>query len=266
MDQLKNLVKNAKVMIGTPMYGGMCSMSYLHGVLDFMALSYKINLKFTMETLGNESLISRARNKVADKFMQSDCTHLMWIDADTAFKGSDILELLLLNKDVSTGLVCTKEIDWARVRAYINKNNIDNLSEEDLRTLSARFAFTGVKGKIDLKADSFEIKHAGNAFLMIKRKVFEDYKKSYPQLEYDEYKTNNLDPNEIPKKMFAYFDTGIEEETNHYLSEDYFFSQNVRKMGYKIWACPTLKLGHVGTYCFKGDIQALDRFANLASS
>lgn len=263
--KIKKIIKNSKIMIATPMYGGNCSMHYFNGVLNFVALAYQIKLKFSIETLGNESLISRARNVITDKFMKSDCTHLMWIDADTHFKASDIIELLLLDKDACTGLVCKKSINWQNIKAALNENTFDKLTPDNLKTLGANFAFTGLKGDIDIN-NIFEIKHAGNAFLMIKKKVLEDYVKTYPHLEYTEYKTNNLNPEEIPDKKFAFFDTGIEKETNHYLSEDYFFSQNVRKMGYKIWACPSLVLGHVGTYNFEGNLPALSKLANFSSS
>ena len=252
-------------MIGTPMYGGMCTVNYFHGMIDFVGLASQLKLKIQIETLGNESLISKARNEIADKFMNSDCTHLLWIDADTDFKSEHVLELLFLDKDVSTGLVPHKIIHWDRIKAALNKESVDVLTPYDLRILGNQYAFVGKAGKIETN-DIFEIKHAGNAFLMTKKKVYEDYRKAFPEQEYSEYKKNNEDPNEIAKKKFAFFDIKICEESNHYLSEDYFFSQNVRKMGYKIWGCPWVSLGHIGSIVYRGDVKRLGEIANVRST
>jgi hypothetical protein len=40
-----------------------------------------------------------ARNQSAHHFLASDCEHLMFIDADTEFKGADVLQLLVLQID-----------------------------------------------------------------------------------------------------------------------------------------------------------------------
>lgn len=264
MDQKKfeKIIKNSKLMIGTPMYGGMCFSHYVIGLTGLIGLAAQIKLKLDLSLVGNESLISQARNRIADHFMHSDCTHLMWIDADTSFKAEDVLELLLLDKDIVTGLVPTKAIDWGKIKKNATKEAVDGLTAKDLSELGICYAFDGDASKANTKS-LFEINHGGGAFLMIKKKVFEDYKEAYPELEYKslrtgrEFGTNSKVPalNKKPEKMFAYFDTCIDKETENYISEDYFFSANARKMGYKIWACPWVKLGHVGTYCFEGNLE-----------
>jgi len=253
-------------MIATPMYGGMCMSQYFHGVVKLVGLCYQLGLKFSIKTLNNESLVSKARNELAHTFMESDCTHLMWVDADTDFQPESILELLFLDKDVSTGLVPHKKIHWERIRAALEQEDPANkLSSYDLKIMGNQYAFVGKEGKINT-TDIFEIKHAGNAFLMTKRKIYEDYMKTFPELWYEDYKKNSEDPNEIPTRKFAFFDTAICKETKHYLSEDYFFSQNVRKMGYKVWACPWIKLGHVGSNVYEGNMKRLGEVANVRST
>jgi hypothetical protein len=52
----------------------------------------------------------------------------------------------------------------------------------------------------------------------------------------------------------------IEKEktaSKRYLSEDYFFCQNVNRMGGKIWMCPWMKLSHTGSYVFGGSLADL---------
>ena len=48
--------------------------------------------------------------------------------------------------------------------------------------------------------------------------------------------------------------------SDRYLSEDYFFCQFSRKLGYQIFLCPWMELGHMGSYVFSGSMASL---ANL---
>jgi hypothetical protein len=43
------------------------------------------------------------------------------------------------------------------------------------------------------------------------------------------------------------------------LSEDYFFCWNARKIGIKVHMCPWMQLSHVGSYIFRGSMNALAR-------
>jgi hypothetical protein len=263
----KKIIKNSSVMIATPMYGGLCTEQYFLGMTKLVAICVELKLRCQVKTIGGESLVSKARNELANEFLKSDCTHLMWIDADTRFEAESVLELLLLNKDAVTGLVPHKKIHWDRVKSFIDKvDDTTKLSKEDLRMLGNQYAFVGHETKsLDTKK-LFEIKHAGNAFLMTKRKVYEDYLKTFPELQYLDYRKDNLNSNEAPIEKFAFFDTAICEEHKHYLSEDYFFSLNLRKMGYKVWACPWIKLGHVGSNVYEGNLGRLGELTNVRLS
>ena len=42
-------------------------------------------INFRVTTLRNESLVTRARNILTAMFIESDCTHLMFIDSDIEF-------------------------------------------------------------------------------------------------------------------------------------------------------------------------------------
>jgi hypothetical protein len=53
----------------------------------------------------------------------------------------------------------------------------------------------------------------------------------------------------------------VEEErkkdSKRYLSEDYLFCQDARKIGLKVWFCPWMQLKHVGSYIFSGSLGAI---------
>ena len=88
-----------KIMIGTPMYGGMATHAYIGGLLSNFEILRQNDIKVDWNLMGNESLITRGRNYIADHFLQSDSTHLMWIDADVGFEHNAILKLLNYDED-----------------------------------------------------------------------------------------------------------------------------------------------------------------------
>ena len=96
-------LREKKIMVCTPMYGGMCSGMYAKAASDLAPLctQYQMDLKYFY--LFNESLIPRARNYLVDEFMRSHYTHLMFIDADIHFDPNDVLTLAALDKDIIGG-------------------------------------------------------------------------------------------------------------------------------------------------------------------
>lgn len=96
-EELRNTVK---LFVATPMYGGFSHGLYLKSCLDLQTLCSKHGIECRFSFLFNESLITRARNYLVDEFLRSDCTHLMFIDADINYNPIDILALLTIDKDI----------------------------------------------------------------------------------------------------------------------------------------------------------------------
>jgi hypothetical protein len=63
--------KNFKIFLGMPMYGGMLSEATLHGLLELQqwSMSKDKNVQMRIQTMGNESLITRARNTIVSMMM-----------------------------------------------------------------------------------------------------------------------------------------------------------------------------------------------------
>ena len=71
------LLKNkVKIIFGTPCFGGMLHNGYFQSMIELAANFTKLNLPYEVMTIGNESLIQRARNGIVAKFM-SDTTQLI---------------------------------------------------------------------------------------------------------------------------------------------------------------------------------------------
>jgi hypothetical protein len=97
-----------------------------------------------------------------------------------------------------------------------------------------------------------EVRHGGTGFMLIKRKVFEDLMPHVPTYRTSSFK--DPETGEYVKPLtHEFFATSI-DDTGALLSEDYHFCDLWRKHGGKIYANPFIKLEHVGTYVFGGDI------------
>lgn len=258
------------IFVGVPMYGAMCNGMFCKSTNDLAALGVKYGIKINFYYLFNESLIQRARNYIADEFLRSDCTHLMFIDSDIGFNANDVISLLGIQindpekYDVITAPYPKKTIAWEKVYDAVKKDIVSN--PFDLNQYAADFVFNPTKGVTSFRIDEpIEVSEAGTGFMLIPRKTFEKYEKQYPHLKYkpDHVRTANFDGS---RDIMAYFDCAIDPETRRYLSEDYFFCWNVRRMGGSVYMCPWMKLDHTGSYIFKGDMHALAKLGASPTS
>ena len=233
---------NLHLVIGTPMYGGMCTSEYTQSLLNLSESANKSDVKLTTIFLGNESLIQRGRNTVAHHFMNlPDATHLLFIDADIKFRTEDIVRMIQADKSLIIGPVGLKGYNWDEIRqAAIN-------GEDDIARTGGVFNINKLPG-IDMVDENtpFEIEHGGNAFMMIRRDVFETLKPHTPIY------TNGGRSLPDGVEIYDYFRVEINKDTNHLLSEDYFLCHSYRQLGGKVWCAPWVETGHFGSHLFNG--------------
>lgn len=226
-------IKNTRVHICMPCYGGMlteqCFMSYI----KWANTARQLGIDWTMETMTNESLISRARNTLTAKFLDNtDSTHLMFIDADIGWEPWHLLVMLNRDVDVIGGLY-------------------------PMKSLPVKWCVNGFEGAEEGPDGLQEVTKTGTGFLLIKRGVFEKLNGHPAVKPFDS--DIGLDP-ALNKYMKTYFDTAVRE--NRYYSEDWTFCENWRDLGGKVWVDKRVLLRHVGSYTF--DFAAQDElYKNL---
>ena len=230
------------LVIGTPMYGGMCTSEYTQSLLNLSESANKSGVKLTTIFLGNESLIQRGRNTIAHHFMNlPDATHLLFIDADIKFRVEDIVKMIQADKSLIIGPVALKGYNWDEIRsAAIN-------GEYDIERTGGVFNINHLPN-IDMvdENEPFEIEHGGNAFMMIRRDCFETLKPHPPIY------TNGGRSLPDGVEIYDYFRVEINKDTNHLLSEDYFLCHSYRQVGGKVWCAPWVETGHFGSHLFNG--------------
>jgi hypothetical protein len=216
-----DFLRTTKVHIAMPCYGGMLTESTFMSFIKWANTARQLNIDWTLETMVNESLISRARNTLTAKFLeQSESTHLFFVDADIGWEPWHLLVLLNRDVDVIGGLY-------------------------PMKTMPIKWVVNGFEGAEE-GADGFqEVSKAGTGFLLMKRAVFEKLK-THPAVK--QYKNDiGLDP-KYDKHLKTYFDTAVRQ--NRYYSEDWTFCENWRDVGGKVYVDKRVLLRHSGSYVF----------------
>lgn len=242
----ENETTRPSIFIATPMYGGQCYNTYVHGLLSTMTKLRGLGVSVYWSTLTNESLITRGRNELTRLFLESDCDYLMFIDSDIGFDGSAVATLLAGDRDIACGVYPKKEVDWGQVETAARKG------KEKLEDFAGSFVFN-MCGE-DAETDEYgmlEVRHGGTGFMLIKRWVFDILKPHVPT--YRTSTAKDADGEYFKPLTHEFFATSI-DSTGALLSEDYHFCELWREHGGKIHANPFIKLTHTGTYIHEGDI------------
>jgi hypothetical protein len=221
-------LKTTRVHICMPCYGGMLTESTFMSYIKWANTCRQLGIDWTMETMTNESLISRARNTLTAKFLNNkESTHLMFIDADIGWEPWHLLVMLNRDVDVIGGLY-------------------------PMKSLPVKWCVNGFDGAEEGPDGLQEVSKTGTGFMLIKRGVFEKLN-AHPATK--PFANDIGLPVELNPYMKTYFDTAVRE--NRYYSEDWTFCENFRDLGGKIWVDKRVLLKHTGTYVF--DFQTQDQ-------
>ncbi len=234
----------AHVYVATPMYGGNCTGVYVQSLLNLVQVFSKAGHKVSCSFMFNESLITRARNNMTYAFLQSDADYLFWIDADIKFRPEDALRMLEADVDLIGGIYPKKEINWHTVREAAARG------EGNLANFTGSFVVNTVNMEPEITVPQHlpcEVAAIGTGFMMIKRSVFEKLKETTPTFKSD---MNTY----AGKEIYAFFLDPICPDSQRFLSEDYYFCEQWRKAGGKVYAAPWCKMGHMGSYLFEGTL------------
>ena len=243
-----------KIFIGTPCYGGMITANYFKSCMQLVALAASKKIELQFGTIGNESLITRARNTLVSQFLDADddnpdlFTHLMFIDSDIGFNVDAVSRMVLSDYDVACGVYPRKSIDWERIPKLMKKSD----KHLEQRALGYNLNFSD-PNNIEVENGFTEVMDAATGFMCIKKEVFRKMIEAYSNLKYTsdqiingkKYGSNNC---------YAFFDRIIDEKSNRYLSEDYAFCRLWQKIGGKIHVDLRSPLTHYGTYPFAGHV------------
>jgi len=208
-------------MIGLPAYDHKVGVKM---AVSLMRLAQKVmehGITIQVSSICGCSVVTRARNMIADEFMKSDCDSLLFIDADMTFDPDSVIRLLAWNQTnpiVAGAYEARKE---GKVYILSLDGDADNIHMDSMGLVRAHRVATG--------------------FMMIQRAVFEGLRDKHPEWEHKDTNSDNM--------LYGYFDFKLTREG--YIGEDFLFCDRAREAGFTVWIDPTIALGHMGTHEFK---------------
>lgn len=215
--------RQAYVAIGTTTYCEQVSATYLRSLVRTVRQLDAWGIRNSLLTADGPS-VGLNRNYIAAHFMdRPELTHLCWIDADQGWSPGHVLRLIEADKDM-IGFAIAKKCQDPEFNVQF-------------------------KSEVIVENGLIEVETLGTGFVMLKRRVFSEMEKRYP-----EKKIRGLLAHKNPSPHFFGFYENRLDTTGELLGIDVAFSRLWRAMGGTIWIDPSLAVDHIGLHNYRRGI------------
>ena len=209
-----------KVMIVTPAFDGK------------VHIPYALSFSHTIQTLANHgievqpclvssgSLLVAERNRLLEAFWQSDCTHVLCIDADLGWPAQAVLAMLDTKKEFIAG--CYPAREKGNSFFFRPLKNADETLIQD-----------------ETHKHLIKMEYVPAGFMLIARSAIAKMRDHFPELYYE--------PKDIrcdTEKTYCFFNTEV--WGGEFWGEDYVFCRKARQAGIDIWVDPLIQFDHAG--------------------
>lgn len=96
--------KRIHAYVATPAYDGRVMTDYALSMTEAAGSAALLGIQVTAAVMGNGAFIEIARCNFVRMFLETDCTHLFFIDSDLKFEARAFVGLLMANKPVVAGM------------------------------------------------------------------------------------------------------------------------------------------------------------------
>lgn len=199
-----------KVMLATTSYGDPAA-AYTFSIARSRQALDETGIPTAYLLLVGNCHVDDARNAVAREFLASDCTHLMFLDADVSWEPQAIVQLCQRDKDIVGGV-------------YPYRRDGGEAMPVRLMDASKRIDADGL----------LEVDGLPTGFMMIRREVFEEMAPMVP-VYFDK-----------TEKTHMFFDRPDPDANGTRWGGDIAFCNRWKALGGKLYADAELRLGHSG--------------------
>jgi len=238
-----------KLFVATPVHSE-CSIHYTQSLLELQKECWrkKIGVRFH---LMKSSLVTQGRNMCVSAFLESDSTHLLFIDSDISFNAGAAERLVACDKDIISIPYPLKDMNWDKALKLFEEGKLK--TAQDIRNKAFyRYPMkVPDNNAIKIKNGIIEVTHSPTGFMMIKREVFDKMIEKYPHLRIDQDQVINGKNERLPH-MWNFFDTQFDQEKHTYLGEDFAFCKRWKDIGGKCYAWIFDYITHVGEHQYTG--------------
>lgn len=250
----------ARLFVATPLYDG-AQADYLRGVIGLTGAAERAGFACAFAWLSNNAYIDRARNALAAAFLQSDATHLVFIDSDIGFVPEELLGLVTrMQGDERLAVLGApypkRRINWKLVASAAAKGLAQD-NPAALERFSGVFSIEPVEPAASFALDApIAMKRIGTGLMVIRRDVVETLVERHPELR---YVPDQIDRESglVAEHIVALFQPLFDPETGHLLGDDYAFCARARAAGFSVWLAPWMRTTHTGPARFTGTLAEL---------
>jgi len=241
--------KKFSVFVATPVHSEV-SIHYTQACLEFQKNCMKNNV-MVMFQLMKSSLVTQGRNLCVSSFMESNLSHLLFIDSDIDFQSESIFKMIEADKDIISIPYPLKTFMWDKAWKKIQKGEIKNEKELSKSFYTYPMKLADDHNNIKLNKGVIEVTHSPTGCMLIKREVIEKMIKAYSHLEIIQ---DTIVNGEMISRPYLYnlFDTYYSEEDKTFLGEDFAFCKKWRDIGGKCHAYVLDSITHVGEHQYCG--------------
>lgn len=243
-----------RVWILVPAAGDLIHATFSTHLIKLLGLLRTHGIWYTLNYLPGDSLVTRARNNLADIFMSAstdDDNHFsLWLDCDILFNPEDVLALLALDLDFVAAPYSKKGLHMDRMVEAAKLGWPNDRVAAVVGTPNVNWLINPVRTDIPMP-----VLEAGSGFWLVKRKVYRMMQDALPEIRYK----RAFEEHAHYGRDFAYdfFKVGVWPDTGEYLSEDWWFSRTWRKLGGTLHCCFWMKTHHIGPYLYPCDMAAI---------
>ena len=221
----KELPPSKQFYCALPCYGSMMTQPFVMSLTETLLQSPFIGrLDFVL----NDSLVSRARNTLVARFLDSDYQWLIFLDVDLQFKVEHIARLWLHATKEGRDIVCGMYA---------------------MKKLAPRFVANYIAGEKPDANGAVRVTESGTGCMVIHRRVFEKMREAMPEIAY----TTDMNHASGPRTEWDFFAVGpyrYKSGLVRYLSEDWMFCQRARDLGFEVWVDTQIQIRHMGTLVY----------------
>ena len=156
-----------KLFIATTTADGIALSAFVEALAALLTTLHASGIATEYHFVDGRDLVFQ-RDVLANRFLGSDCTHLLFIDSDMSFP-PDLAERLLALEKPLVGVACARRaLDLARLKALAPERGFDAAF-----ALAHDWNLRPLPGGITVQGELARVEGIGAAFLLIRRGVFE---------------------------------------------------------------------------------------------
>jgi hypothetical protein len=245
------------IFVATPVHSDV-SIHYFKACLEFQKECFVRKIPVMFQVM-KSSLVTQGRQLCVSGFMESNCTHMLFIDSDISFNFKMIERMINYDKEICLVPYPIKGTDHDKVRSRILAG--DTLSPH---LLGNQYTMS-VPDPANVKVtDGFiEVERGPAGCMLIKKEVIHKLIKEYPEFTINQH---TLIDGKLVKRnhMYNFFDTYWNKDDKTYTGEDFYFCKLCKHADIKMYALVDEYISHHGEYSYTGRL--LDEFKKTDTS